>query len=103
MEKGMKIFDSERKIMEELWDRGELRASELVQILHDKTGWTRNTTYTIIKKCVEKGAIKRIEPKFMCRAMVSREEVQYYDTKELLQNLFQGDKAALQQFIEENF
>ena len=34
----MKIFDSERKIMEELWDRGELRASELVQILHDKTG-----------------------------------------------------------------
>ena len=35
--------------------------------------------------------------------MVSREEVQYYDTKELLQNLFQGDKAALQQFIEENF
>ena len=26
-----------------------------------------------------------------------------YDTKELLQNLFQGDKAALQQFIEENF
>ena len=103
MEKGMKIFDSERKIMEELWDRGELRASELVQILHDKTGWNRNTTYTIIKKCVEKGAIKRIEPKFMCRAMVSREEVQYYDTKKLLQNLFQGDKAALQQFIEENF
>ena len=44
MEKGMKIFDSERKIMEELWDRGELRASELVQILHDKTGWYRNTT-----------------------------------------------------------
>ena len=85
MEKGMKIFDSERKIMEELWDRGELRASELVQILHEKTGWNRNTTYTIIKKCVDKGAIKRIEPKFMCRAMVSREEVQYYDTKELLQ------------------
>ncbi|MGO0943857.1 BlaI/MecI/CopY family transcriptional regulator [Clostridioides difficile] len=42
--------------MEVLWERGESKAGELVKILKEETGWNRNTTYTVIKKLVSKGA-----------------------------------------------
>lgn len=45
----MKLFDSERKVMEVLWREGEISAGQVVKILKEETGWNRNTTYTVIK------------------------------------------------------
>ncbi len=98
-QQGMKLYDSELNVMEVLWDKGELRASEVVKELGERIGWNRNTTYTVIKKCVEKGAIKRIEPKFICHPMVTREAAQEYALRELLNRLFQGDKEKMKQMI----
>lgn len=53
----MKLFDSEWKVMDELWENGDLSAKELSQRLNSCVGWNKNTTYTVIKKCVDKGAI----------------------------------------------
>ena len=70
----IKLFDSELKVMEVLWDRGEASAKTIAQVLHEQVGWSKTTTYTVIKKCLDKGAIERSEPGFMCRALVSREQ-----------------------------
>ena len=59
----MKLFASEQKVMEVLWRKGDLHAGRIAEILNDEIGWNRNTTYTVIKKCIEKGAIERQEPK----------------------------------------
>lgn len=88
----MKLFDSERKVMEVLWREGELPAGQIVKILKEETGWNRNTTYTVIKKCVEKGAAKREEPGFICSALITRQEVQEYETEELIDKMFDGSK-----------
>ena len=69
----IKLFDSELKVMEVLWDRGDLTAKELAGILGEEIGWNVNTTYTVIKKCVAKGAIQRTEPRFHCHPLVTRE------------------------------
>ena len=76
----MKLFDSELKVMEVLWKEGNITAGQISKILKEEIGWNRNTTYTVIKKCIEKGAIERIEPKFICKAMISKEDVQAYET-----------------------
>jgi len=86
----IKLYESELKVMEEIWKRGDLSAGELVKILKEKTDWNRNTTYTVIKKCIQKGAIERYEPGFMCRALVEQEEIQQYETKELIDRMFEG-------------
>jgi len=86
----IKLFDSELKVMEVLWREGELTAARLACILKEKTGWNRNTTYTVIKKCIEKGAIKRIEPNFTCMALISRKEVQEQETTEFINRMFDG-------------
>ncbi|MBO5486241.1 MAG: BlaI/MecI/CopY family transcriptional regulator [Eubacterium sp.] len=88
----MKLFDSERKVMEVLWQKGELPAGQIVRILKDEIGWNRNTTYTVIKKCVEKGAVKREDPGFICSALISKQEIQEYETEELIDKMFDGSK-----------
>lgn len=45
----MKLFDSEWKVMDELWENGDLSAKELSQRLNSCVGWNKNTTYTVIK------------------------------------------------------
>ena len=87
-----KLFDSEKKVMEVLWEHGTMIAGDIVKILNDSTGWNRNTTYTVIKKCVDKGAVKREEPGFICRPLISRQEVQDYETEELIDKMFDGSK-----------
>ncbi|MBE5967792.1 MAG: BlaI/MecI/CopY family transcriptional regulator [Lachnospiraceae bacterium] len=91
----MKLFDSEIKVMDVLWRYGDFSAGKIARILKEEIGWNRNTTYTVIKKCINKGAIKRYEPNFMCRAMISREEIQRYEATELVERLFGGSVEKL--------
>ena len=53
----IKLFDSEIKVMEVLWKEGDLTAKQLADILSEKIGWNKNTTYTVIKKCISKSAL----------------------------------------------
>lgn len=91
----MKLFDSELKVMEVLWERGDATAKEISGILKERVGWNVNTTYTVIKKCVAKGAVLRSEPNFQCHALVTREEVRAAETEELLGKLFDGSPELL--------
>ncbi len=91
----MKLFDSEIKVMDVLWRYGDLSAGKIAKILKKEIEWNRNTTYTVIKECINKGAIKRYEPNFMCRAMISREEIQRYEATELVDRLFDGSVEKL--------
>ena len=86
----VKLFDSELKVMEVLWKEGDLTAGQLAKALHEQIGWNRNTTYTVIKKLVEKGAITRREPNFLCSAHISKEQVRQQETSALIDRLFDG-------------
>lgn len=90
----VKLFDSERKVMEPLWRSGDLPAGQIAKLLLEEIGWNRNTTYTVIKKCIEKGAIERREPGFVCHALIGREEVQRQETDELIDKMFGGSQDA---------
>ena len=54
-----------------------------------------NTTYTVIKKCIAKGAIERSEPGFVCHALIPKEAVQEAETDELIGKLFDGSVDQL--------
>ena len=91
----MKLFDSELRVMDVLWREGDLPARQIADVLTRQIGWNINTTYTLIKRCIEKGAIERREPGFVCRALVSREQVQQEETQGLIDRLFDGSADAL--------
>lgn len=85
-----KLFDSELKVMEVLWEQGSKSAREIVDVLSDRIGWNKNTTYTVIKKCIDKGAIEREEPGFICHALITRDEVAQSETEQLIDKMFGG-------------
>lgn len=91
----MKLFDSELKVMSVLWRDGDQTAKQISTTLKESVGWNQNTTYTVIKKCIAKGAVERREPNFLCHALIGREEVQAEETEELLSKLFDGSPDLL--------
>lgn len=91
----MKLFDSELKVMDVLWREGDTTAKRIAEILNGEIGWNRNTTYTLIKRCMEKGAIERFEPNFMCHALIPKEEVQEAETNELINKIYDGSADKL--------
>ena len=91
----VKLFDSELKVMNVLWKEGDATAKHISNVLKDEAGWNMNTTYTLIKRCINKGAIERSEPNFMCHALIPREKVQIAETNELLGKMFDGSVDKL--------
>lgn len=91
----IKLFDSEIKVMSVLWREGDTTAKHISDVLKEETGWNMNTTYTLIKRCIKKGAIERSEPSFMCHALISKEAVQEAETNELVQKIFDGSANNL--------
>ena len=90
-----KLFDSERKVMEVIWEEGDMTAKEISLILNEKIGWNKNTTYTVIKKCIQKGLIERLEPGFLCRARITKEQAIENDTDEFVNRVFGGSVPLL--------
>ncbi len=91
----IKLFDSELKVMDVLWKEGDMTAKQISDILKAAIGWNMNTTYTVIKKCVAKGAIERREPNFLCHALIAKDVVQAAETEELLHKLFDSSPDLL--------
>ena len=91
----IKLFDSELKVMDVLWREGDTTAKHISNVLNAAVGWNMNTTYTLIKRCIKKGAIERTEPHFMCHALIPKEQVQEAETNELINKIYDGSVDKL--------
>ena len=91
----VKLYDSELKVMSVLWQECDTTAKHISDVLKEAVGWNINTTYTLIKRCIKKGAIERREPHFMCHALIPKEQVQAQETDELINKIFDGSADKL--------
>lgn len=91
----VKLFDSELKVMDVLWKEGDCTAKYMADKLTEEVGWNKNTTYTLIKRCIKKGAIERQEPNFLCHALLPKEAVQEAETEELINKVYDGSADKL--------
>jgi len=91
----IKIYDSELKVMETVWTEGDLTAKRIAEILNDEIGWSKTTTYTVIKKCITKGLLEKRMPNFLCHALITKEVAQKSATNELIHKLYNGKEDFL--------
>ena len=98
----MKLFDSELKILDILWENGGTSAKKLAEILHEQVLWSKTTTYTVIKKCIDKGVVSREEPNFICYAKITKKDAQQMETDELVNKMFNGKPDQLVAFVLQN-
>lgn len=90
-----RLFDSEAKVMDIVWEKSRISAKEISLIAAEKIGWNKNTTYTVIKKLVEKGFIHREDPGFICTPLVSQNQMQKVEVESLVKKVFGGSRKAL--------
>ena len=89
-----KLFDAELKLMEIIWECEPVSAKEISAAAARAFGWNKNTTYTVIKRLIEKKALRRDEPGFICTSLIKIDQVQKAETKTLIEKLFGGSKKA---------
>jgi predicted transcriptional regulator len=97
----IKLFDAELRLMEIVWAHEPVTAKEISLIAAKEIGWNKNTTYTVLKKLVEKNAVLRSEPNFVCSSLITREQVGTVETRKLIDRLYEGSaKAFLASFLQ---
>ena len=94
----LRLHEGELNTMELLWSNKELAAKDISKIIKEYIGWEKNTTYTVIKRLIDKGAVQRTDPGFICSALVSQRSVREIETKRLIDQFYNG---SLQTFISE--
>lgn len=94
----IKLHDGELNIMELLWPNHALAAKDIAKIINEYVGWQKNTTYTVIKRLIEKGAIVREDPGFICRPVITKRMMQQSETQDLLCKFYDG---SMENFITE--
>ena len=91
----VKLFDAELKVMNVIWRENGATARHISATLKEEMGWNASTTYTLITRCIKKGAIEHVEPGFLCKPLVSREDVQAAETDEFIDRMFDGSADKL--------
>lgn len=89
-----KIFESEYRFCQILWEHEPVSSTELVHLCQDTLGWKKSTTYTVIRRLSERGVVKLENA--VVTALVSREQVQRSESREFVNRTFNG---SLPQFI----
>ncbi len=90
----IKLFDSELKLMNLLWEHEPINAKALSLLASEQYEWNKNTTYTVINKLIKKGIIERSEPGFLCKAIAHKEDIAKRETHSLIERMFSGSRKA---------
>lgn len=96
------LFDSELRLMELVWAKAPVSARELSLLAAEALDWNKNTTYTVLKKLVEKGYVQREEPNFICTPLIEKKQLARDERDSLISKLYGGSKKAFfAAFLEE--
>ena len=83
-----KIFESEYRFCEILWENEPVTSSELVRLCREKLDWKKSTTYTVIRRLSERGVLKNENS--IVTALVSKADVQSAESEEIVNRTFSG-------------
>jgi len=84
----IKIFDSEYRLMNIIWENNNIKSSELVKLAKEELGWKKSTTYTVIRRLCDRGIIKNENT--IVSFLINREEVMRAETEEHIDKLYEG-------------
>ena len=87
-----KIFESEYRFCLILWENQPITSRQLSELCKDRLGWSKTTTYTVIKRLCDRGVIKNENT--VVSAIISKEEAQMAEIDELVEKKFEGSLPA---------
>jgi BlaI family penicillinase repressor len=104
MNNANKITDAEWKVMEIVWENGQLKASKIIEELSSKTSWNDKTIRTLIRRLVEKNilGVKKVRVNEFY-ALASKEECVKEVTQTFIKKIYKGSVGLLiSNFVKED-
>ncbi len=83
-----KIFESEYKFCLILWENEPISSRELSELCKEKLGWSKTTTYTVIKRLSDRNVVKNENA--IVTSLISKNEAQISEIDELMEKKFEG-------------
>ncbi len=86
------IFESEYRFCLILWDSEPVNSTKLVELCKNQLGWSKATTYTVIRRMSERGVVKNENS--IVTTLISKEEAQKARLEEMVEKTFEGSLPA---------
>ncbi len=87
-----KIFESEYRFCLILWEHEPVNSTRLVELCRGQLGWSKATTYTVIRRLAERGVVKNENA--MVTALISKDQAQEARLEEMVEETFEGSLPA---------
>ena len=87
-----KIFESEYRFCLILWEQEPVNSTRLVELCKDRLGWSKATTYTVIRRLSERGVLKNENA--TVTSLISKEQAQQSRLQEMMEETFEGSVPA---------
>lgn len=87
-----KIFESEYRFCLILWEHEPVNSTKLVELCKAGLGWSKATTYTVIRRLAERGVVKNENA--TVTTLISKEEAQKSRLEEMMEETFEGSMPA---------
>lgn len=81
-----KLADTEAKFADIIWANEPITSPELVKLCEKELNWKKSTTYTVLKKLIEKGIFQN--EKSIVTAKLSREEFYGMQSQKYVEETF---------------
>lgn len=92
-----RISDAEHAVMETLWRRAPLTATEVSEALEAERAWSLQTVKTLLSRLVAKSVVgtEADGRRFLYRPLVAREDYVSHESQRLVDRLFGGRVTPL--------
>jgi len=87
-----KIFESEYRFCLLLWENEPINSTKLSALCKEQLGWSKATTYTVIRRLAERGVLKNENA--TVTSLVSKADVQEFELDQLVEKTFEGSLPA---------
>ena len=101
---GERISEAEHAVMEALWDRSPLAASDVCERVCKANDWSIPTVKTLLSRLVSKGVVGTTPDgrKFLYHPLIERSDYVGGESRRLVDRLFGGRAAPLFAHLAEN-
>jgi len=89
-----KLTETELKFTEIIWDNAPISSGELVKLCEEKFNWKKSTTYTMLRKLIEKGIFLNSEGHV--KSIINKNEFFALQSNNIVEESFGG---SLPKFI----
>lgn len=87
-----KIFESEYRFCLLLWENEPVNSTKLVELCKEQLGWSKATTYTVIRRLSERGVVKNENT--IVSTLISKVDAQKARLDEMMEETFEGSVPA---------